>query len=120
MANEEYDVISHSTDEMVDHLAANNPNSTAGVLLDNDLLSREYYDDLVEDKVASTKARKIAQGVTLQIKAQPSNFKKFIKVLKKEGLHGLADILEGKLGKVDFIKFIMKYLSNRISSCYGC
>ena len=84
---------------MVDHLVAHGCKSIADSLVGEELITFEDYSKIQLDSIDQDKARKIVEAVQNNVKAKPSNFGKFIAVLKKKGLDTLASKLQEKLSK---------------------
>ena len=100
MAKYEIEAIEQCTDTMIDHLAANDTLSIAAALKSAGLLPPNVYSELLLiSTIPTVKASQIAEAVTLQVIATPSNFSKFISVLQKKQLIDLAKILQDKLSK---------------------
>ena len=99
MASNEFETMLQCTDKIIDHLAANDPLSVGASLVSAGLLPLNIHSEISLPGTPADRARKIAEAMTLQVNATPSNFSKFISVLQKKRLNDLAKMLQDKLSK---------------------
>ena len=83
---------------VVTHITANGPISISDSLLSAGLLPFDDHSKVsLNITIDTDKARLMVGAVTKQVSAEPSNFIKFITVLRNKGLNNLAKILNEKL-----------------------
>ena len=99
MAKYESEAMEQCTNQMIDHLAANDTLSIAAALKSAGLLPPNVYSELLLKNTPTFRATHTAEAVTLQVNATPSKFSKFISVLQNTQLNDLANILQDKLSK---------------------
>ena len=88
-------VMQSSTAGLITHLTANNPVNVADALLSAELLTHDTYSKfLLPTYTQEMVAREITVAVTVKVKADPNNFKKFIDVLRSKGLEKAVKLLD--------------------------
>ena len=95
----ELEALLQCTADMIAHIAASDLITFTAALLTLGLIAFGVKSEVDALGTPQAKANKIVEAVTLKVKAQASNFQKFVAVLKENGLSDLAAILQGKLSK---------------------
>ena len=113
MANNEFNALVKSTENLVDHFAACDLILAGAMLVGGDLIPLEVYTELDSLGSPQAKAKKITQALILLVKAKPQKFKDLIGLLEKSNMSELAKILLDKFSKLNL--FTCKFTATPIS-----
>ena len=115
--NSKYKVLVSCSTSLVDHFAASDLGTIVTELSSKGLIPYDVYSEIL--KVPSTpqeKARKIAQAITLTVKAEPFKYVDLVEMLEKQDKQELVRILQDELSTLLFTLLANGGRSEKIGS----